>query len=476
MSSGTSGTFDLAAILAERRGEKYALNETYLNAQLVRVLKTLGYDVNFVRGEGPHLYDAAGRRYLDLLSGFGVFALGRNHPAVVAALHQVLDAQLPGLVQLDVSLLAGVLAEKLLAKMPGLERLFFCNSGTEAVEAAIKFARMATGKPRILYCNHAFHGLTTGALSLNGSELFRKGFGPLLPECVKVPFNDLPALEAALKQGAREGGVAAFIVEPIQGKGVYMPDDAYLAEAARLCRRHSVLFIADEIQTGLGRSGRFLACEHWNVEPDIVLLAKALSGGFVPVGAVAMKHWIFAKLFDRMDRALVHGSTFGKNDMAMAAGIATLETLDAEKLVEKADTTGKALMSELTALKDKYELLKDVRGKGLMIGLEFGPPSSLKPGGLKLKAAWHLLDTARRGLFCQMVLIPLLRDHQVLCQVSGDDNYIIKLLPTLTIDAADRRWIVEAFDDVIGDCHQIGGAVWDLGRSLAKHGLKNKAG
>jgi ornithine--oxo-acid transaminase len=460
-------TFDLANLLAERQGEKYALSEKHLNAQLVRVLRTLGYDVDFVRGEGAHLYDAAGRRYLDLLSGFGVFALGRNHPAVAGALRQVLEAQLPGLVQLDVSLLAGVLAEKLLARLPGLERVFFCNSGTEAVEAAIKFARMATGRPKIIYCTNAFHGLTYGALSLNGTELFRKGFGPLLPDCVKVPFNDLPALEAALKGGQ----VAAFIVEPIQGKGVYLPDDSYLAEAARLCKRHGALFVADEIQTGIGRTGRFLACEHYGVEPDMVLLAKALSGGYVPVGAVALKHWIFAKLFDRMDRALVHGSTFAKNDMAMAAGIATLEVLEAEKLIERADATGKALLAELQGLAEKHELLKNVRGKGLMIGLEFGPPKSLK-----LKAAWHLMDSARRGLFCQMVLIPLLRDHQVLCQVSGDDNYIIKLLPALTIDAADRQWIVEAFDKVVGDCHQIGGAVWDLGRSLAKHSLKARAG
>ncbi|MEO3430815.1 aspartate aminotransferase family protein [Pelagibius sp. CAU 1746] len=464
-------TFDLSSILAERQGEKYALNEKHLNTQLVRVLKTLGYDVNFARGEGPHLYDVAGRRYLDLLSGFGVFALGRNHPSVAAALRQVLDAQLPGLVQLDVSLLAGILAEKLLNHLPGMERIFFCNSGAEAVEAAIKFARMATGRPRILYCDQAFHGLTYGALSLNGTEVFRKGFGPLLPECVKIPFNDLTALEAALKAGAKEGGVAAFIVEPIQGKGVYMPDQDYLAEAARLCRKHGALFVADEIQTGLGRTGRFLACEHYGVEPDMVLLAKALSGGFVPVGAVAMKHWIFAKLFDRMDRALVHGSTFGKNDMAMAAGIATLEVLEEEKLIDKADSLGSALMADLQALVARHDLLKEVRGKGMMIGLEFGAPKSLK-----LKAAWHLLDTAKRGLFCQMVLIPLLRDHQILCQVSGDDSYIIKLLPSLTIDEADRQWIVSAFDRVIGDCHQIGGAVWDLGRSLAKHGLKAKAG
>ena len=465
-------TLDIAKMLADRQGEKYALNERFLNAQLVRVLKTLGYDVNFSRGEGPYLYDPAERRYLDLLSGFGVFALGRNHPAVIAALKQVLEAQLPGLVQLDVSLLAGVLAERLLAKMPGMERVFFCNSGTEAVEAAIKFARMATGRSRILYCDQAYHGLTYGALSLNGAERFRKGFGPLLPDCAAVPFNDLAALEAALAGGK----VAAFIVEPIQGKGVRLAAPGYLAEAARLCRMHGALFVADEIQTGMGRSGRFLALEHWAddrgaVEPDMVLLAKALSGGFVPVGAVAMKHWIFAKLFDRMDRALLHGSTFGKNDLAMAAGLATLEVLEGERLIEKAEAEGRALMADLQDQAGRHELLKEVRGKGLMIGLEFGPPK-----GLRLKAAWHLLDTAKRGLFCQMILIPLLRDHRILCQVAGDDCYIIKLLPALTIGADDRRWIASALDQVIADCHQIGGAVWDLGRSLAQNSLGAKAG
>jgi ornithine--oxo-acid transaminase len=465
-------TFDLSAILTARQGEKYTLNEAYLNVQLVRVLKTLGYDVNFTRGEGPYLYDAAGRQYLDLLSGFGVFALGRNHPTVIDALKQALEARLPGLVQLDVSLLAGVLAERLLAKMPGMERMFFCNSGTEAVEAAIKFARMATGRPGIVYCDHAFHGLTYGALSLNGTGVFRKGFGPLLPGCVQVPFNDLAALETALKGGE----IAAFIVEPIQGKSVQIAEEAYLVEAARLCKRHGALFIADEIQTGLGRTGRFLAVEHCRVEPDMVLLAKALSGGFVPVGAVAMKQWIFAKMFDRMDRALVHGSTFGKNDLAMVAGLATLEVLEEEKLVERAAASGAALLRDLQGLAAKHELLKEVRGRGLMIGLEFGPPSPRSSGGLKLKAAWHLLDAAKRGLFCQMVLIPLLRDHHILCQVSGDDTYIIKLLPALTIGDSDRQWIVAALDQVIGDCHQIGGAVWDLGRSLAKHGLKAKAG
>src|SRR5271166_2994466 len=243
--------------------------------------------------------------------------IGRNHPSVREALKAVLDSELPNLVQMGVSVLSGVLAERLLEFVPHLDKVFFSNSGAEAVEAAIKFARAATRRPGIVYCGHGFHGLSYGALSLMGDKTFRTGFEPLVPDCVEIPFNDLPALEQAL--AARN--VAAFVVEPIQGKGVNMPDQAYLKRAAELCRRHGTLFVADEIQTGLGRTGRFLATEHYGVEPDVVLLAKALSGGHVPVGAVLMRKRVFDTVFDRMDRAVVHGSTFGKNDLAMAAGI-----------------------------------------------------------------------------------------------------------------------------------------------------------
>ena len=457
---------DLNRLLAARRGEKYGLHERYLNAQLVRVLKTIGYDVNFISAEGPYLTDAAGARYLDLLSGFGVFAIGRNHPVVIDALKQVLDARLPNLVQMDVSLLAGVLAERLLT-LTGMDRAFFCSTGSEAVESAIKFAHAATGRSKIVYCSHAFHGLTMGALSLNGTEVFKTGFAPLLPDCVQVPFNDLAALEAAL--GGND--VAAFFVEPIQGKGVYMPGDDYLPEALRLCRKHGALFVADEIQTGMGRTGRFLACEHWGVDPDIVLLSKSLSGGFIPVGALLTKQWIFSKLFDRMDRALVHGSTFSKNDLGVAAALATLSVIEEEKLTARAATLGEAILSDFHAFRDKYELVKEVRGKGLMIGIEFGMPRSLT-----LKAAWSLLEAANKGLFCQMILIPLFKDHKVVCQVSGPGVHIIKLLPALTITDADRLWIRDSFDKTIADCHRVPGAVWDLGRNLAAHAVKARAG
>ena len=461
-------TFDLAAELADRAGESFSLHEKYLNPAMVRMLKTIGFDRTYVRAQGQYLFDVNGERYLDLLSGFGVFALGRSHPVIKKALRDVLDADLPNLVQLDVSLLAGLLAERLLSHMPGQEKVFFCNSGTEAVEAAIKMARAATGRAKLIFCDHAFHGLTMGSLSLNGDHSFRDGFGPLLADSVRIPFDDLPALEAALAGG----DVAAFFVEPIQGKGVNVPSPAYLTEAARLCRARGTLFVADEIQTGIGRTGKFLAIDHaQGVDPDLVLVAKALSGGYVPVGAVAGKRWIFDKLFNRMDRAVVHGSTFGKNNLAMAAGLATLAVLEDEGLIANAALRGGSLLRRLSALKGKYEMLADVRGQGLMVALEFGPPKSLA-----LRAAWSLLEKATKGLFCQTVIIPLFTRHRILSQVAGHEMYVIKLLPPLCITQADEDWIVRAFDDVIADCHRMPSSIWDLATTLAGNTLKRKAG
>jgi len=457
---------DIASLFAEREAERYTLHTQHLNEQMVRVLKTIGFDVRFTSGRGQYLFDRADARYLDLLSGFGVFALGRNHPGVRDALKNVLDSDLPNLVQMDVSPLAGILAERLLRHVPFLDKVFFANSGAESVEAAIKFARAATRRSTILYCGHAFHGLSYGALSLIGDQVFRDGFGPFLPDCIEVPFNDLEALEKAL--ASRQ--VAAFIVEPIQGKGVNLPDDGYLRGALELCRKYGAIFVADEIQTGLGRTGRFLAVEHYGVEPDMVLLAKSLSGGHIPVGAVLTKKWIFDKVFDRMDKAVVHGSTFSKNDLAMAAGIATLEIMESERLVENAARLGDRLLKNLSAMSQQYELVKEVRGKGLMIGIEFGPPRSLK-----LKASWGALEMANKGLFCQLIIIPLFKDHKILTQVAGHGIHTIKLLPPLVMTESDCEWIEKAFEATIADAHRVPGAVWSLGKTLIENAMR-KAG
>ena len=457
---------EIDQLLAEAEPQRYALHTRYLNEQMVRVLRTIGFDRAYQRGKGQYLYDREGLQYLDLLSGWGVFALGRNHPVVADALKKVLDSDLPNLVQMDVSALAAVLAERLLRHVPHLEKVFFANSGTESVEASLKFARAATRRDGIVYCSHAFHGLTYGSLSVIGDDIFRSGFGPLLPGCVEVPFNDVSALERALASKT----VAAFIVEPIQGKGVTMPTDDYLRSALELCRKYGTLFIADEVQTGLGRTGRFLACEHWGIEPDMVLLSKSLSGGHVPVGAVLTRKWIFDKVFDRMDRAVVHGSTFSKNDLAMAAGIATLEVIQSEELMQNAERTGARLLATFEQMIGRHELVKDVRGKGLMVGIEFGAPRSLK-----LKASWNLLETANSGLFCQLIVIPLLKEHRILTQVAGHGNHTIKLLPPLIISDQDCDWIERSFETVISDAHRVPGAIWSLGKTLVENAARARA-
>lgn len=458
----------IAGLLRDRAGQNFSLHEEHLNTQMVRVLKAIGYDRVYTRGQGPYLYDNQGHEYLDLLSGFGVYALGRNHPTVIQALQDVLTSELPDMVQMDVSLLSGLLGEALLQRCPErLTKMFFCNSGTEAVEAAIKFARYTTKRDRIVYCEHGYHGLTMGSLSLNGENVFREGFGPLLPGCAAVPFNDLAALEQALAGK----DVAAFIVEPVQGKGVNLPSDDYLPEAARLCAQYGTLFVADEIQCGIGRTGKFWAVEHWGVEPDMICMAKALSGGFIPVGGVAMSSRVMEAVFNRMDRAVVHGSTFSKNNMAMAAGLATLKVIEEEKLVENAARRGGELLAGMRQLVDKYELFQAARGKGLMIALEFGSPKSLS-----LKAAWTMLEAANKGLFSQMITIPLFKNHRILSQVAGHGMNVVKFLPPLVIGDRDRDWILAALDEVIADCHKVPGAIWDLGKTLTGHALKSKAG
>jgi ornithine--oxo-acid transaminase len=453
--------FDLPSLLTARRGEGYELHARYLNPQLPRMLHAIGFDKVYERAEGAYLWDRDGNRYIDFLAGFGVFGVGHNHPVVRQALHDMLDADLPSMVQFDCALLPGLLAERLLGQAPEFDRVYFGNSGTEAVETALKFARYATGRKRILYCSHAFHGLTTGSLSVNGAVEFRQGFDPLLPD-VPIPLGDTDALEAEL----RKGDVAALVIEPIQGKGVWMPPDGFLTAAAKLLHDHGALLICDEVQTGLGRTGRFFAYQYEDVEPDIVTVAKALSGGFVPVGATLAKGWIFDKVYSSMDRVLVHDSTFGSNAAAMAAGLASLAVIEDEQLVSNAERTGAALQAALQDMVEKYELLAEVRGRGLMIGLEFG-----KPRSLKLRPGWNMLQSARVGLFAQMVVVALFQRHRILTQVSGDHTEVIKLLPPLTIGEAEVESFREAFDDVMRDAHRGSGLMWDFGRTLVKQAV-----
>ncbi len=458
-------TFDLKRVVAERLGENYALHEQYVNSTLVKVLRTIGFDRVYARAQGQYLWDQQGNRYLDLLSGFGVYSIGRNHPTVAQVIRDVLDLDLPNMVQMDCSFLSGLLAEKLIqVTPPHLEAVFFCNSGTEAVEASLKFARAATGRPKFAFLDHGWHGLTMGSLSIMGNEEFREGFGDFLPG-VQVAYGDLAALEQALAKR----DIACLAVECIQGKGVRIPPDDYLPAAQELCRKYGTLFFCDEVQTGYGRTGKLFAFEHWGLEPDIISTSKALSGGYVPVGAMITRRWIYQKVFHRMDRCWVHSSSFGRNNLGMAVGLATLHILEEEKLVERSATQGQKLLDALNALKAQHEVLLEARGKGCMIGIEFHEPKSLK-----LKLAWKMIHAAHDGLFAQMVVMPLLEKHRVLTQVSGNHGDIIRILPAFVITDEDIQYFVHALDDVLTDCHKLPGPMWDLGANLVKAAMANK--
>ncbi len=447
-------------ILAERAGEEMALNDSYLNPKLGRIVRTLGFDKQWVSGEGAHLIDAQGNRYLDLLSGYGVFAIGRNHPEAIAAVRDAMDAHTANLPQLGVTLLSGVLAEQLLARAPGsVAAMMPANSGAEAVEAAIKISRAATGRVRVLFAEHAFHGLTLGALSLNGNEEFRGGFGPLLPGCKAVPFGDVDALERELERG----DVAAFVVEPVQGKGVNLPPDGYLPAAQRLCRDAGALLVCDEVQTGIGRTGRFLALEHWGLEPDLICLSKALSGGLVPVGAVLVSRSAFDAVFDGMERAVRHGSTFGGNDLAAAAALATLRVLDDEGLVARAERLG-ALLLELTLpLVERYEVVCDVRGLGLMWAIELGPPE----GGAR-RSIWNAAERTQPGIFSQLIVGPLFHEHRVLCQVAGHRMNVVKALPALVVEEDEIRRFAAALEDVVARAERVPSAFLRFSMSMSR--------
>jgi ornithine--oxo-acid transaminase len=426
---------DLAQRIAGA-GDAHDLWARTINPQFVRVLRTIGFDRQWVRADGAHLYDSGGREYLDMLGGFGMYNVGRNNPRIRAALVEALELGTPGMLAMGVTALPGLLAEQLLARAGGrLERCLFTSSGTEAVEAALKLGRAATKRARVVSTAHAFHGLTLGALSANGNPEFTARFQPLLPGFNQVPFGDLDALEREL----RTEDVAVFMVEPIQGKGVNLPPAGYLEGAQTLCRRYGTLFCVDEVQTGFGRTGKLFAYEHWGLEPDLVPVAKSLSGGYVPVGALLMSRTVHESVFDSMSNAMSHGSTFAPNELAMAAGLATLEELDEERLVERASELGTHLLDATLPLVDEFDVVRDVRGLGLMWAIEFEGDGRM----------YRMLERAQRGLFAQLVVVPLFSQHRILTQVAGHDMAVVKVLPPLTISDEDLYRFVDALRTTI---------------------------
>jgi acetylornithine/succinyldiaminopimelate/putrescine aminotransferase len=437
----------------------------YLDPSLVDVLRILGFDEEYVTARGSYLYDSGGRAYLDLHTGEGFASLGHNHPDVREVLEATLAAGLVDGVQIHYSALSGLLAQALSERLPaGLDAVFFASTGAEAVDSAMKFARAATGRPRLISCDSSFHGVTLGPLSLVGDDFFKEGFGPLLPGCARVPYGDLDALEAEL----RTSDVAAFLVEPIQGRMVTPPPPGYLEAAQELCRRYGTLFVVDEIQTGLGRTGRWFALAEWGLEPDFVLVGKALSGGYMPVAAMVTTRAIFQKAVGTLERSYVHQSTFGRNQLSMAAGLATVRIIERDGLIAHVNRVGQVLRDGLSELQGRYEMVREIRGRGLMVGIELGAPKSRMA-----KVNWRLIHLASEGLFPQLIVIPLHRDHGVITMAAGK-NDVIKLLPPLTLSEAEAGNFLEALDTVLHDSHGAGGKNWAVIRDIATATLKRR--
>jgi putrescine aminotransferase len=368
--------------------ETYENYKKFVNPPLARVMKLSGSPVE-VRARGCTIWDQNGKAYLDFAGGYGVFTLGYSHPRVIEAVRAQLELiALSGKTMFNV--LMGRAARRLAELAPGdLQISFWCNSGTEAIEGAIKLARAATGRPKIVSTFDAYHGKTLGALSVSGRESFQSPFRPLLADSVSIPYGDTNALDEALHEAA------AFVVEPVQGEGgVNVPPPGYLRDVRDACDRTGALFIADEVQTGLGRCGYRFACNRDSVVPDVMTLAKGLSGGIVPVGAFIARQDVWNRAFG--DAPLVHTSTFGGGEIACAAAIAAMDVLEEERLADRARERGEQLLAGARAIAQAYPaVVREARGLGLLVGVElthegyggFIIPEMLKAG---VTAAWTL--------------------------------------------------------------------------------------
>jgi acetylornithine/succinyldiaminopimelate/putrescine aminotransferase/predicted amino acid dehydrogenase len=369
---GNMGLNTFESVMNSQKDQVWERYKNHVNPVLAAISEAGNYDRTYVKASGINLWDTEGKKYYDFVGGYGSVNIGHNHPKILEGVKRYTEFAPPSLLQVSPGIFATALAENLAMISPGnLESVFFCNSGTEAVEGALKLARIYTGKSKYISTFNSFHGKTYGSLSVTGREKYQKYFKPLLNETIFIPYGDLSSLEEALQNK----DVAAFIVEPIQGEGgVIVPEEGYLKKAEELCHKYDALFIVDEVQTGMGRTGKMFAVEHDGAIPDILSVAKSLSGGLIPIGAYITKKEIWEKAYGTQNKYLLHTSTFGGNNFCTSIGLIAMEVITSEKLYENAEIMGRYFIEKLCNLKDKYAFIKDVRGKGLMIGIEFDFP------------------------------------------------------------------------------------------------------
>ena len=399
--------------------------QRHVNAGLASLFKFMGFEAVEWKAEGSRIWDSDGNEYLDLLAGFGALALGQRPAAVVAAVKEQLD-RMPLASRVLFDKPVADLAAELAAMLPGgIEKSFFCHSGAEAVEGALKLARLHTGRAGIVATEGGFHGKTFGALSASGRDVYKKPFAPLLPEVSHVPYGDAEALGRAVTDQT-----AAVILEPIQGEaGVIIPPDGYLPAVREICSRASALLILDEVQTGFGRSGTMFACEREGVVPDIITLAKALGGGVMPLGAFASTPEIWAAL---ETNPLIHSSTLGGNPLACAAGLAAIREIKRLDLPARAVAMGERALGRLRELQQSHaEIISDVRGRGLFIGVQF-------------------TDSDIAGL-----VIAGLAQRRVIAAYTLNNPYVIRIEPALTISEEELNRGLDALAEAVAQAEEL---------------------
>ncbi len=441
------------------------LYSEHVNPRWVDLLGVLEMQARYTQCRGVELQTDDGRTVLDFLSGYCVYNMGHNHPEILSELETEMHRLGPTMLQSDIPALAAELAEQLITLAGGrLRKVFFSSSGSEGIETAIKFTRAHTGRDGLLFCDGAFHGLTTGALSIMGNDWWRQGFGSLLPNTQAVPFGDLAALERELATKR----YAAFFIEPVQAEaGILVPSSDYLPAVQALCRQYKTLLVVDEVQTGLWRTGPFLASQRWGLEPDMVVIAKALSGGFIPVGAVMMSEPIYRTVYGTLSRAFIHASTFSENALAMRAGLATLQVMQAQRLGHRAELMGEMLRSRLQARIGSYEMVREIRGVGLLCGIAFQAPQ-----GLKLRLGWETFARIHSGAFGQLIVSSLFRRENLLTQMCGNQHSVLKVAPPLVVTEAQIDRFVEGVGGIIEEMHA-GAGIWKHGLSLAQRALRH---
>lgn len=455
---------DMRATIEAQLDEAGQQSKRYVHPKLLKMFELAGMNATFVRAQGQYLWDSDGNRWLDFLTGGGVYLIGRNHPAVRQAIKDAVDLDLPNWTIVNPNLLSGLLAGRLIEKAgEHYGKAVFTNTGTECTEVAVRFARYVTRRRRFLYLEGAFHGRTYAAISMCGSKALREGQEPLMPTCTPIKPNDI----RALKRELAHGDVAAFVYEPVQGMTCEVLDPDYLREAEVLCEQYGTLMVADEVQTGLCRTGPWFRSTADGIRPHMISVSKILSGGAVPVGCVLVQEDVYQRVFDKFQSGPFYFSTFAEGNLAMAAALATLDVLEEMDAPARVAELSARIEEGFADLAARYDCIDRIEGKGLMRCIYFKDSQQLK-----LRIQQQLMGAADSAAFGAAVHVDLYREHRILLQVPGPGANAIKFLPPACATVEDVDYFIAALDDVLARYYAEAGPAVNLGMTALKATLE----